>query len=127
MNTLAYSPLLTHLLKFTSTTVGRDKVYRTVQYWSRFYAWYLLRKGALPADIAPWSALKSHLALARKLMRVGKNLEHARAAAVLLQSPAKSDPIVKALGVGRQLGYAGYLTYDIANWVCPFQTCTNED
>ena len=52
-------------------------------------------------------------------MRVGKNIEHMKAASVLIKSQNKSDPIIKALAVGRQLGYAGYLTYDIANWVSP--------
>lgn len=113
----AYSPLITHFLKFTSTTVGRDKVYRAVQYWSRFYAWYLLRKGASADVIAPWAALKSHLGLARKLMRLGKPVEHAKAASVLAQSQSPSDPIIKYLAIGRQLGYAGYLTYDAVNWV----------
>lgn len=109
---------MTHFLKFTSTTVGRDKVYRAVQYWSRFYAWYLLRTGASATAIAPWAALKTHLGLARKLMRLGKPVEHAKAASVLAQSQAPVDPIIKYLGIGRQLGYAGYLTYDAASWVC---------
>lgn len=116
METLAYSPLVSHILKYTSTTVGRDKVYRAVQYWSRFYAWYLLRTGKTPDVIAPWAALKSHLALSRKLMRIGKNVEHLKAASLLIQESAKTDPILRALGIGRQLGYAGYLTYDVANW-----------
>ncbi|BFZ57619.1 hypothetical protein PYCC9005_004672 [Savitreella phatthalungensis] len=116
METLAYSPLVSHILKYTSTTVGRDKIYRAVQYWSRFYAWYLLRKGKTPDVIAPWAALKSHLALSRKLMRVGKNVEHLKAASLLIQEAGKTDPILRALGIGRQLGYAGYLTYDVANW-----------
>lgn len=38
---------------------------------------------------------------------------------MLVQSQARADPIVKYLAIGRQLGYAGYLTYDAANWVSP--------
>jgi peroxin-11B len=44
-------------------------------------------------------------------MRVGKFVEHFRAAAVA--SDAKSmDPVLKMLTVGRQLGYAAYMLAD---------------
>jgi peroxin-11B len=44
-------------------------------------------------------------------MRVGKFVEHFRAAAIA--SDAKSmDPVLRWTSIGRQLGYAGYMLLD---------------
>ncbi|CAG8978690.1 hypothetical protein HYALB_00004673 [Hymenoscyphus albidus] len=112
-DSLAYHPTVDHYLKFVATTVGRDKLLRTLQYFSRFYAWYLFRTNATPGEIAPFEAIKKQFALARKLMRIGKNVEHLKAAAIASNSKSL-DPIIKYCAVGRQLGYAGYLTLDAA-------------
>lgn len=42
-----------------------SQLYRAIQYFSRVLAWYLLFKGKTD-QAARWSALKNHLALARK-------------------------------------------------------------
>jgi len=109
-------PSVSHYLRFIATTVGRDKVLRTLQYFSRFYAWYLFRTNATPAEIAPYEAIKKQFGLARKLMRVGKNIEHFKAAAQAADTRG-SDPVLKYLAVGRQLGYAGYLTFDAVTYL----------
>lgn len=110
-----YHPSVAHYLRFVATTVGRDKVLRALQYFARFYAWYLYRTNGTPAEIAPWAAVKKQFGLTRKLMRVGKNVEHLKAAAAAADAKAGSvDPVLKYAGVGRQLGYAGYLTLDAA-------------
>lgn len=108
-----YHPSVSHYLKFVATTVGRDKLLRTVQYFARFYAWYLFRTNALPASIAPWDALKKNFGLVRKVMRIGKNVEHLRAAAVAADAKTM-DPVLRYATVGRQIGYAGYLSFDMA-------------
>jgi peroxin-11B len=110
-DSLVYHPSVAHYLKFVATTVGRDKLLRTLQYFSRFYAWYLFRTNGTPAEIAPFEAIKKQFGLARKLMRVGKNVEHFKAAAIAADSK-NLDPVVKYCAVGRQLGYAGYLSFD---------------
>ncbi|TGO36681.1 hypothetical protein BHYA_0117g00040 [Botrytis hyacinthi] len=110
-DTLVYHPSVAHYLKFVATTVGRDKLLRTLQYFSRFYAWYLLRTNGTPSEIAPYEAIKKQFGLARKLMRFGKNVEHLKAAAITADSKSL-DPVIKYCAVGRQLGYAGYLTFD---------------
>ena len=49
-------------------------------------------------------------------MRVGKNVEHMKAASVALDAksgPVAADPVLKYLTVGRQLGYALYLSFDM--------------
>jgi hypothetical protein len=70
-DTLVYHPSVAHYLKFVATTVGRDKLLRTIQYFSRFYAWYLFRTNATPGEIAPWESIKKQFGLIRKAMRVG--------------------------------------------------------
>lgn len=115
-DSLVYHPSVAHYLKFVATTVGRDKLLRTFQYFSRFYAWYLFRTNGTPAEIAPFEAIKKQFGLARKLMRVGKNVEHFKAAAIAADSK-NLDPIVKYCAVGRQLGYAGYLTFDAVTYL----------
>lgn len=106
-----YHPTVAHYLKFVATTVGRDKILRTIQYFARFYAWYLTRTNGTTSSIAPWAATKKQFGLIRKFMRVGKNIEHLKAAA--LAADAKGgDPVLRYTAVGRQLGYAGYLTCD---------------
>jgi peroxin-11B len=108
---LIYHPTVTHYLKYVAATAGRDKVLRIIQYFSRFYAWYLYRTNNPKATIAPFEAAKKSLGLTRKVLRIGKFVEHFKAAAVA--ADAKSiDPVLRYLAVGRQLGYAGYLTLD---------------
>ncbi|GAA5822129.1 hypothetical protein JCM11251_004866 [Rhodosporidiobolus azoricus] len=111
---LVLHPAITASLKVGSTTVGRDKLYRAVQYFARFLAFYCLRKGYSNETVARLSALKSTLALSRKLMRIGKPLEHLQAAVKGLDI---SDPVLKITAVGRQLGYAGYLFNDMLIWL----------
>lgn len=110
-DTLVYHPSVAHYLRFVATTVGRDKLLRTVQYFARFYAWYLLRTNGTPAQMAPWDALKKHFALTRKVLRFGKAVEHVKAAAVAADAKGV-DPFLRYAALGRQIGYAGYLSFD---------------
>lgn len=115
-NALVYHPVLTHYLRFVSTTVGRDKLLRTLQYFSRFYAWYLYRTNATPAAIAPFNAIKKQFGLARKAIRLGKNIEHFKAAAVAADNKSL-DPVSRYTAIGRQLSYGMYLTFDAAGFL----------
>lgn len=96
--------------------VGRDKLLRTLQYFSRFYAWYLYRTNNPARVIAPFEAIKKQFALTRKCLRIGKNVEHFKAAAVAMDAKGM-DPVLRYCAVGRQLGYAGYLTFDMVAYV----------
>jgi peroxin-11B len=113
---LIYHPAVTHYLKYVGTTAGRDKLLRTIQYFSRFYAWYLYRTNHAQSSIAPFEAIKKQFGLARKLLRVGKNVEHFRAAATLADAKG-SDDVLRYLQVGRQLGYGGYLSFDMLTYL----------
>ncbi|KAF9360081.1 Peroxisomal membrane protein PMP27 [Mortierella sp. NVP85] len=92
-------------LRFTATTVGRDKIYRAVQYFSRFLAWYLLRQGATKETVARFNSLKKTLGLSRKCKPV-EHLENAARATII------KDEFLKFCTIGKQLAYAGYLTFD---------------
>jgi hypothetical protein len=93
------------------SAVGRDKVLRTVQYFSRFYAWYLFRTNNPQSAIDPFDQTKKQLGLTRKILRVGKFIEHFKAAATAADAKV-IDPVLRYLSVARQLGYAGYLALD---------------
>jgi len=82
-----------------------------VQYFSRFLAWYLYRTNHPQTTIAPLEATKKTFGSVRKAMRLGKFIEHLRAAAVAFDKK-DMDPVLKYLAIGRQLGYAAYLTLD---------------
>lgn len=110
-DTLIYHPSVAHYLRFVATTVGRDKLLRTLQYFARFYAWYLLRTNGTPTQMAPWNAIKKQFGLTRKVLRFGKNVEHLKAAATVADTKGM-DPFLRYAAVGRQLGYAGYLSFD---------------
>ncbi|KAN0100729.1 Peroxisomal biogenesis factor 11 [Tylopilus felleus] len=110
---LVLHPCVSQSLKYGGTNLGRDKLYRTVQYLSRFLAWFFLSRGN-KNEAARWNALKSHLALGRKLMRLGKPIEHLQAALRAAQSPSELGEQLAT--IGRQLAYFGYLTYDAIVW-----------
>jgi peroxin-11B len=85
---------------------------RTLQYFARFYSWYLYRTNNPTSAIAPWEAIKKQFGLTRKILRAGKFVEHVKAAAIAFDNKTPVDPVLKNLAVGRQLGYAGYLSLD---------------
>lgn len=113
---LIYHPSVSHFLRYAATTIGRDKLLRIVQYFSRFYAWYLFRTNNPQISIAPFEALKKDCGLARRLMRMGKFMEHLRLAATAADAKG-GDEILRICGVGRQLGYATYMLMDNATYV----------
>lgn len=114
---LVYHPAIAHYLRFVATTVGRDKVLRTLQYFSRFFAWYLYRTNRPQSSIDPFNAIKKNFGTTRKVLRAGKFVEHLKAAALAFDNKSPVDPVLRYLAVGRQLGYAGYLTLDAVTLV----------
>lgn len=91
-----------------------------MQYFSRFYAWYLFRTNHPQSSIAPFETIKKQFGQSRKLLRIGKNVEHFKAATVALDlrsATASPDPVLRYLAVGRQLGYAFYLTFDMMTYL----------
>ncbi|KAI9738787.1 MAG: Peroxisomal membrane protein PMP27 [Cirrosporium novae-zelandiae] len=113
---IIYHPSVAHYLRYIATTVGRDKLLRTLQYFSRFYAWYLLRTNGTPAQIKPFEVIKKQFGLSRKLLRVGKNVEHFKAAATAADQKG-GDSLLKYCAVGRQLAYGVYLSLDTVSYL----------
>ncbi|KAF8622241.1 hypothetical protein AX15_007180 [Amanita polypyramis BW_CC] len=106
-------PTLSHALKYGGTTVGRDKAYRAAQFFAQFYAWHLSTKGDKD-EAGRWVALRTHLAIARKLLSLGKPIEHLQAA---LRAVLANGPIGEQItAIARQLSYFVYLTYDAVIW-----------
>jgi peroxin-11B len=113
---LVYHPAVAHYLRYVATTVGRDKVLRTIQYFSRFYAWYLYRTNNPQKAIDPWAKLKTQFGLIRKVLRVGKFVEHIRAASEIYDASQKAgngDKVAQNLQLLRQIGYGGYMFFDM--------------
>ncbi|KAH8100602.1 peroxisomal biogenesis factor 11 [Cristinia sonorae] len=110
---LVFHPVVSQSLKVGATNLGRDKLYRAIQYFARFFAWVLLNRG-YKIQAARWNALKGHLALARKVMRLGKPMEHLQAALLAYQTSSVAGEQITT--IGRQLAYFGYLTYDAIVW-----------
>jgi len=108
-------PSVSQALRVWSTTVGRDKTYRAIQYFARFYAWWLLRRSAdNKFTAAQWNSLKSALGNGRKMLRLFKPIEHLQAALSTPNSPVLFEYVSS---VARQLSYAGYLTFDAVVWM----------
>jgi hypothetical protein len=55
--------------------------------------------------------MKKQFGLTRKIMRLGKFVEHIKAASVATDAKTM-DPVLRVCAVGRQLGYAAYMTFD---------------
>jgi len=108
---LVYHPTVAHYLRFVATTAGRDKALRTLQFMARFLSFYMLRKGYSASSIAPFEAIKKQFSQARKVMSLGKNIEHLKAASLAMDNKSM-DPVIRYCTVGRQLGYFTYLTLE---------------
>ncbi|KAK3691771.1 Peroxisomal membrane protein PMP27 [Vermiconidia calcicola] len=113
---LIYHPVVSHYNKFVATTVGREKTLRTIQYFSRFLAWYLYRTNHPQSTVNLFENIKKNFGNVRRCLRLGKFVEHFKAAAIAADSKSL-DPVLKYLAVGRQLGYAFYMTFDAMAYV----------
>ncbi|CAF3432604.1 unnamed protein product [Rotaria socialis] len=70
---------LDEVIRFTSRTAGRDKIYRTVQYASRFLAWYYIKKRRVVNGerlVEIFQNLESVMSLTRKGMRLGRFVDY---------------------------------------------------
>jgi hypothetical protein len=72
----------------------------------------LYRTNRPQAAIEPFNAVKKQFGTTRKILRIGKFIEHLKAASIALDNKSPIDPVLRYLAIGRQLGYAGYLTLD---------------
>ncbi|KAI8344385.1 peroxisomal biogenesis factor 11 [Chlamydoabsidia padenii] len=96
--------------RFLHTTYGRERTCRLIQYFARFYAFYLTRQGAPMATIERWSELKQHVGNARKFFRLLKPIEFAQSGIKALNT---SDEVLRITGVLKQLGMGLYYSAEV--------------
>lgn len=101
------------IVKFNSHTQARDKIYRTVQYGSRFALWYLSQQTGHSRLEEKLQKLEAALALSRKLFRMGNCLELSQKALEALSTP---HHLMRLLGVSAQGFKAIWLILDHIIW-----------
>ena len=107
-------PLVDEWIKFTSTTVGRDKMYRLVQYFSKWLAYTLGQRGYPKDEVDRWLRLSSAVGMGRKLFRVGKPIDFMQ---TILKSASLKDDVIRICAIGRSAFLAGWLTLDSMQWL----------
>ncbi|KAE8159767.1 peroxisomal biogenesis factor 11 [Aspergillus tamarii] len=111
-NTQDCPPVLAHYLRFVATTVGRDKLLRTAQYFSQFYIWHLYRRNYRQSVIDPYSAVRKQLGTTRKILRLGNFLGNLQTLGRVMSKTNSNEPVLEYLAIGGQLGFGGYLFFD---------------
>ncbi|KNE57212.1 hypothetical protein AMAG_02953 [Allomyces macrogynus ATCC 38327] len=107
---------IARITKYTATTTGRDKVYRFIQYFSRFLAFRLLAadpKGnkELASKI---TKLVKHLSLSRKLMRIGRPLEYFLN--IMNGIATQKDEFIKYCLIGKNAALSVWMVFDFLAW-----------
>lgn len=89
---------------------GRDKILRSVQYFSRFYCWYLHRAQHSQNGIN-LQAIANQFEVTRKILRIGTFIEKFNAASTAY-SRNSTDALLRYLTAAHNIGYGGYLALD---------------
>lgn len=116
-------------LRFTSTQAGRDKIYRFIQYFSRFLSYHLRTKTPAIELATRLAKLSLAVGLGRKrkivanklililsviVFRVGKPLDFFQS---LLKSLTIKDEIIRWGSIFKSTGYGSWLILDMFQWV----------
>jgi len=101
------------VVQFLDNLNGRDKVCRTIQYGSKFLAWWLIANNNSELS-KRFLTLENSAAMSRKIFRLAKSIS-------LIQSASKTfndekNLVVNATTVLQQLCLAMWLFYDHAVW-----------
>lgn len=125
---LAVGPLpIDRWLKLLASTQGRDKIYRLVQYFCRFLAYYLARlspsseyvKRIQRLSVTVGSARKRKQTLAPVLtngavvFRMGKPLDNLQ---IILRSNGIKADAERSMVIGKAIGFGGWLSLDMFQW-----------
>ncbi|KAJ3123156.1 Peroxisomal membrane protein PMP27 [Physocladia obscura] len=111
MNT---NELVDKTVRFLSTTVGRDRVNRFVQYFARFLAWHLQKNGSDKEVLARVAGLAAATAITRKVMRTGRQLEFARG---IVKALAIKDDVIRITTIFKSVFMAAWLSFDTCQWI----------
>ncbi|KAJ1678653.1 Peroxisomal membrane protein PMP27, partial [Spiromyces aspiralis] len=107
---LVNSPFVQSYVKYTATTVGRDKAYRFIQYFSRLLAYVLMRGGFSKEAITTAKTIQAVMTQTRKVLRLGRFIDALSMAAKTLTS--KGDCVVRTLTALNRLAMAVYFATD---------------
>lgn len=113
MNNLT-APVYDQTIKFLATNVGRDRINRFVQFFSRFMSWYLTKIGGDKDLIKRFSNLQNALAQTRKIMQIGRQLEFIQG--MQKSSTTIKDEILRMLTLIKNASLCFWLTYDMLQW-----------
>ncbi|KAJ3299896.1 Peroxisomal membrane protein PMP27 [Borealophlyctis nickersoniae] len=100
-------------VKFLSTTVGRDRINRFVQYFTRYLIWHKQRNGAEKGTIERLQKLMVAVAQTRKLMRVGRQLEFFRG---IQKAQTVRDDVVRLTTYIKSIFLSLWLVHDSIQW-----------
>eukprot|EP00794_Sanderia_malayensis_P016209 gene16209-17840_t len=105
----------TAIVKYTSQTIGRDKLTRAMQYASKII-WYTSEKKNIdPEFVAKIKRLEVYLSTSRKTFRLGKSLDMFLGA---IRGSQVQDPLIRVCIVIARISRTVYFFYDIFNWCC---------
>jgi peroxin-11B len=110
-------PKLDAWIKLTSITDGRDKIYRTVQYFGQFLVWYFSQKGDIRYKvlIIRIKRLSEACSQGRKLFRFGKFLELFRSCAKI--STMTNNSMLQYGYLGKNICLGNWLLLDALQWL----------
>ncbi|KAJ3060334.1 Peroxisomal membrane protein PMP27, partial [Rhizoclosmatium hyalinum] len=103
-----------HTVKFLSSTVGRDRINRFVQYFGRFVLFHAQKNPDQKHFAAQIAGLVAVVGATRKVMRTGRQLEFLRG---IQKSLALKDSVVKVTTIMKSLFMAAWLSFDTCQWL----------
>lgn len=104
--------LLSRFTRLLSTISGRDKVMRLLQYYACFRIWHLTENRGSTQQKQVWNMVMRQLALTRKMLRVGKSVEHIQIAVNMIATAKQQGDFLSCVALLRQLLSATYLSLD---------------
>ncbi|KAI9098186.1 peroxisomal biogenesis factor 11 [Phlyctochytrium arcticum] len=113
MNALISTKTHDQTVKFLSTTTGRDRIHRFVQYFARFLIWHGQRHGYEENTLERLTKLMGSVSQTRKLMRVGRQIEFARN---IQKASSAPDDTTRTLATIKNTFMALWLMADTCQW-----------
>uniref|UniRef100_A0A0B7BS85 Peroxisomal membrane protein 11B n=1 Tax=Arion vulgaris TaxID=1028688 RepID=A0A0B7BS85_9EUPU len=107
------SEFLDTFVKFNSLASGRDKLFRLLQYGSKFGWWYLQQTDVTPEIVIKLQRLSSALSTTRKFMRLGKSIDFLHGAN---RSLYLTDAVLRWSITLSKLNQSVYLLFDHVIW-----------
>lgn len=104
--------ILVHYSRFAGTVTGQDKLFRAIQYSCQLYSSHLHRLKRRHASSASFFVVAEKIREARKLMSLGRGLEHFIAASYITNSE-KIRPVLGYLAMAKHAAYGIYSILDI--------------